>query len=70
MSIEYKLKEKKEIKNYISIFNKSDIPKLIQVKSSNRLLKIILLRKKEIVDLALDKEDIKNILVEEIKDNK
>jgi len=69
MSIEFKLKERKVIKNYLSIYNKSDVTKLIQVKSSDRLLKILLLQKNESVDLILDKENLKNILVEEIKEN-
>jgi len=69
MSIEYKLREKKVVKRYLSIFNNSDMTKLVQVKSSDHLLKILLIQENESIELELSIENLENILVEEIKEN-
>lgn len=67
MLIEYEMKNKTIAQSILSIVNKSDDTKLIQIKSFDKLLKLLLLQGKETIDLPIDKENIKNLSVEEVK---
>lgn len=67
MLIEYEMNNKTIAQPILSIVNKSDDTKLIQIKSFDKLLKLLLLQGKETIDLPIDKENIKNLSVEEVK---
>lgn len=67
MLVDYEMTTKTIIHPILSVVNKSDNTKLIQIKSFDNLLKLLLLQGKETVELPIKKEYINNLTVEEVQ---
>lgn len=67
MLVEYVLKTKTITQPILSIVNKSDDARLIQIKSFDNLLKLLLLQGNETVEFPINKEWINNLTVEEVQ---
>jgi len=65
--VEYVLKTKTITQPILSIVNKSDDARLIQIKSFDNLLKLLLLQGNETVEFPINKEWINNLTVEEVQ---